>query len=402
MEFGPILRAMTRNKLGVLLVTLQVAFTMTIIVNATYIINERSQLMVRPSGLDEANLFFLQNIGFAADYNESAVVQEDLDFLRRYPGIVNATITNAIPVSGSGSSTAISLKVDDTAPNTFAAYYEVDEQAVDTMGLELIAGENFADGDLMEVERGSNLRPDQTIISQALAEALFPDNPQAALGQVIYQGNRPARVKGIVRRLQAPWPETSFVEHAILLPMNSLNNFTMYLVRTEPGQRDRVMAEVEEALSARRTDRLIRGTMSLEESRIQTFRVDSAMSTVLYVVISILVFITAMGIVGLTVFGINRRRKQIGTRRALGATRPQVIRYFLLENFMITGVGVTLGALLTVGFNIFLVQSFDMPPMAWYYAPLGMLALLAASQLAVLGPSGNAARIPPAIATRSV
>ena len=50
MEIGPIFRAMLRNKLGVCLIALQIAFTMTVVVNAIYIINERSRLMARPSG----------------------------------------------------------------------------------------------------------------------------------------------------------------------------------------------------------------------------------------------------------------------------------------------------------------------------------------------------------------
>ena len=109
-----------------------------------------------------------------------------------------------------------------------------------------------------------------------------------------------------------------------------------------------------------------------------------------------------MGIVGLAVFGINRRRKQIGTRRALGATRFQILRYFLVENLFITGIGVAIGAVLTVGFRIILTTNFNMPAMAWYYTPLGMLALLVIGQLAVLGPAASAARTQPAIATRSL
>jgi putative ABC transport system permease protein len=74
----------------------------------------------------------------------------------------------------------------------------------------------------------------------------------------------------------------------------------------------------------------------------------------------------------------------------------------MLENFLITGVGVVVGAVLTIGFSIVLTTSFDMPAMAWYYTPLGMLSLLLIGQLAVLGPSRGAARIEPALATRSV
>ena len=64
MEIGPILRALTRNKLGVVLIALQIAFTMTVMVNAVFIINERSAAMARPSGLDEPNMFYLSSTVF--------------------------------------------------------------------------------------------------------------------------------------------------------------------------------------------------------------------------------------------------------------------------------------------------------------------------------------------------
>jgi putative ABC transport system permease protein len=106
--------------------------------------------------------------------------------------------------------------------------------------------------------------------------------------------------------------------------------------------------------------------------------------------------------VGLAVYSINRRRRQIGTRRALGATRGEIMRYFVVENLLISTIGVSIGAVLTIGFNIFLVQAFNMPRIDWYYTPLGMLILVLVGLIAVLGPSRNAARVPPALATRSV
>jgi putative ABC transport system permease protein len=108
-----------------------------------------------------------------------------------------------------------------------------------------------------------------------------------------------------------------------------------------------------------------------------------------------------MGIVGLASFSVNRRKKQIGTRRALGAAKNTIIRYFMIENLLISFVGVTLGAVLTVGLNMILVQAFSLTPIAWYYVPIGMISLLAIGQIAVLGPAQKAAGIPPALATRS-
>ena len=140
----------------------------------------------------------------------------------------------------------------------------------------------------------------------------------------------------------------------------------------------------------------------MEETRAETYRVDSALTTILWVVVGTLIAINSMGIVGLAVFSVNRRRKQIGTRRALGATRLAILRHFLLENFFITSVGVIVGAVLTLALSIVLTTNFNMPAMAWYYTPIGAVILIVVGQLAALGPSTRATKIAPATATRSV
>lgn len=404
MEIGPIFRAMTRNKLGVVLIALQIAFTMTVMINAIFIINERNRLMARPSGMQEANLFHISSIGFGEGFNEQVATADDMAMIRQLPGVVNASETNAIPVSGSGSSTGVRLVNDESQPSVGTAVYRSDENILDTMNLELIAGENFTATDMRyRTESGATLA-EKTIISRALAENLYPN---MALNDVVGKsffmpGGTSIQIVGIVDRLQAPWPNSSLIERSMIVPEQFLDGNSLYLIRTEPGERDRVMAEIEERLIALNDSRVLRGLSSLTDTRADTYRIDSAMSSVLWAIIITLVFITCMGIVGLAVFGINRRRKQIGTRRALGATRFEILRHFMLENFLITGVGVVVGAVLTIGFSIVLTTSFDMPAMAWYYTPLGMLSLLLIGQLAVLGPSRGAARIEPALATRSV
>lgn len=404
MEIGPILRAMTRNKLGVVLIALQIAFTMTVIINAVFIINERSRLMARPSGLDEANLFFLSSIGFGDNFNEEIAIADDMALLRQTPGIVGASVINAVPLTSSGSGTGVRLSPDETQPAMFGAIYRTDEQIIDTMDLQLVAGEGFSATDVRSRQSNESTPATKTIITEAFATELFPDESLSdVIGNTIYiSGDVALQVVGIVERLQAPWPSNSSVERSILVPVNVIDTFSMYLVRTEPGERDRLMIETEELLVASNENRIIRDLTSLEDAREEVYRIDSSMSTILWVVIATLVFITCMGIVGLAVFGINRRRKQIGTRRALGATQLEILRYFMVENFFITGIGVSLGAVLTIAFSILLTTNFNMPTMAWYYTPLGMLALIAIVQVSVFGPSSGAARIEPAIATRSV
>ena len=97
----------------------------------------------------------------------------------------------------------------------------------------------------------------------------------------------------------------------------------------------------------------------------------------------------------------KRRTRQIGIRRALGATKAAIVRYFMLENFLVSTVGIVVGAILAVGLNILMVQQFALTPLAWYVIPLAMLALWIVGQVAVVGPAKRAGNISPAIATRS-
>jgi putative ABC transport system permease protein len=140
----------------------------------------------------------------------------------------------------------------------------------------------------------------------------------------------------------------------------------------------------------------------MQQTREQTFDIDGALVTILAVTVAVLVAITSLGVAGLTSFNVTRRYKQIGTRRALGATRGQILRYFLAENFLFTSIGVVLGSMLAVAINYVLVASFDVPRFSWIWMPVSVIGLVAVSLLAVLLPARRAAQVPPAVATRTV
>lgn len=403
-EIGPILRAMMRNKVGAVLIAIQMAVTMCIIVNAVHIIIERKALMARESGIDEANSFYITSTGFAPDFNEQVTIQEDLEALRRLPGVVSAMQINAIPISGGGWSMGLQTEPGAEHDGVGTAVYMVDEQALKALDVELIAGKNFSPSDVRWRERTQSDWPDEVIITQALAEHLFPELPyQDAVGKTVYiNDNEPIIIKGIVDKLQAPWIGWDILENAMLSPEKTLFSSSRYLIRTEPGRLDELMPQVEEMLAQSNKGRIIRDPTSMLDTRERTYRRHGAMIKMLTLVMLVLTLVTALGIVGLASFSVNRRRKQIGTRRALGASQGAILRYFMVENFLISSVGVVLGAALTVGLNIYLVQAFGLARIEWYYLPLGMAILWIVGQLAVLGPARHAANIAPATATRSV
>ena len=161
------------------------------------------------------------------------------------------------------------------------------------------------------------------------------------------------------------------------------------------------MAEVEELLSGSNTDRIIRDVTTMEKARELAYLDDTALIRILGFIVGMLTIITGLGIVGLASFNVSRRTRQIGIRRALGATKAAIVRYFMIENTIISAIGLTVGAALAIGLNIAMVQAFSIQPLAWYVIPAGMLTLWLVGQAAVAGPARRASNITPAIATRS-
>ena len=95
------------------------------------------------------------------------------------------------------------------------------------------------------------------------------------------------------------------------------------------------------------------------------------------------------------------RRRQIGIRRALGATRGSILRYFQLENFLIVTAGVVTGMFAAYGVNAWLMQHYELSRLPMYYLPIGAIGLWVLGQLSVLSPALRAMRVPPALATKA-
>lgn len=404
MHFGPIWRAMLRNKTGAVLIALQMAVTMAIMVNAIAIIQSRAEAMARPTGIDEANTFYLSSIGFTEAFNERVTVEEDLRQIRALPGVVGALQTNSVPLSGGGWSMGLQTEAGDDVEGAGTAVYFVDEHVLDAYDLKLVAGQNFAPTDVSWRDGGDTDWADRVIITRALAQDLFgEDEWEQAVGNTVYiNSNEPITVIGIVERMQAAWNGWDNLENVMLTPQRTLFGGSRYFIRTEPGRRDELMSQVEEMLASSSSDRIIRGMRTMEETRERSYGGHSAMIRLLIFTVSLLLLITSLGIVGLASFSVSQRTKQIGTRRALGASKMDITRYFLSENLLISSLGVLIGALLTVALNIWMVDAFGLDSMNGLLIPVAMVLLLLVGQLAVLGPARRASSVPPAVATRTV
>lgn len=404
LEIGPIFRALMKNKMGSVLIAFQIAITMTVVANGFFIIKERSEFMARESGIDIANSFRLTNFGYAENFNMRDSIQQDLDYIRNHPSVINATSINAIPLSNGGWSMSLTTVVDENVDGIGSAVYMTDEYGLDALNVELIAGENFTSNEITARTDETLNWPSTTLISRHLAELLWPDVPaEQAVGKTVYiDGGQPMRVKGVIKTLQAPWVGWNQAFNSIVTPERIEFDSVRYFIRVQEGELTKTMEEIEQHLAKSQTGRMITDVNSMQTVYNRSYQQDAGMITILTSIMIILTFITALGIVGLASFSVNRRKKQIGTRRALGATKGAIIRYFMIENFLISSIGILLGVVLTISANIALVNYFGSNSIDWYYIPMSMGGLWIVGLVAVFGPAKKAADIPPAIATRSV
>lgn len=404
MEFRPILSALLRSKTGALLIAAQVALTLAILGNAVYIVQDRLAISARPTGVDEENLFFIRFYGFREGIDVPAMLDADLALLRGMPGVASAATANMAPLTQSGWNLSVQPNSNDpSVDSTNTAFYFSSEDLVETMGLQLVEGRAFTPDEVQVVEPSlANITPRHVILTQAMARQLFPDDA-SYVGKAVYLGDSRMEVVGVVARLQSPWAQLSeAAERSIIVPLRQLDPVAQYLVRAEPGQLDRVMREVEDALVAARDDRVLIRNTSIPSARETRYRADRSLAWMLMTVMGLLVLVTASGIVGMASLWVNQRRKQIGVRRAIGARRRDILRYFLLENFMVTSFGIAVGLALALALNQWLVSTLAVPRLPLAVLPGGVLALWVLGLLAALGPAWRAARIPPAEATRSV
>lgn len=397
LEIRPILSALLRHRSSTLLVVLQIAITFAVVVNSISIIQQRMALMDRDSGLKENQLMSLSVSGYIKEYDREQNTRADINLLRNTPGVIDAISINQIPLSGSGdsSSFANSRENKDNNIDFGAGVMRSDEHAINTLGVTLIAGRNFKSNEVFYND--GTLTPNIAIVTQSLANKLFPDGD--ALGKKIFTGTFDVTVIGIVEQMSGYWSHWSGFNDNIIFPELATQRI---LIRTESNMRDELLGSVEKILLNRNPERVVSQVRSMTEIRDESYSQDSAMAKILWLVISLLVIITALGIVGIVSFNINQRIKQIGTRRALGARKIDIHRYFITENILITSVGLVVGTFLTIGFNVYLVNTFQMSPVNWYYLPLGMLTMLILGIISVWIPAQRASNVSPAVATQSI
>jgi len=405
MQIQPILAALRRHRLATLLIAMEIALACAVLCNAFFLVTQRWKMIHLNSGVDESSLAVLMVNGFepseAADVNARMLAG-----LQAIPGVQSATLINQVPFGPQAGAAGITHEpggfknvigvVDFVlgSPGTFKA-----------LGLKLVAGRLPQAGDYLP---DTSFFPDnaQVLVTRALAQHAWPG--ESPLGKEFWCDKLHFRVIGVVDRLARAQPHQYAMSQAgwtVFTPTAPGGTFAgTYLLRARPQDIQRVLRDAKAAVAKIAPDVVLdqQDSKTLGDLRASYFETDRIMIGMLLGVVVLMLGVTALGIVGLTSFWVGQRRRTIGVRRALGATRGDILRYFQTENFLIVSFGIALGMLIAYVLNAVLMKFYELPHLPLYYLPIGAFALWVLGQLAVLGPALRASHVPPVVATRGV
>lgn len=409
MEIRPIFASLRKHRIPAILIVLEIALACAVLCNAVFMISKRVSDIRLPNAIDEQGLVSVTLRGID-DKLVGSDIPRNLAALRGIPGVQQAAVTSSLPLSHNNWGWSFGVTPDSVIANkknVNVSLYFIGEGGDKTLGLHVLEGRFFSDDELAGSKFDTAPLPETHVVvmTQSAARQFWPTG--SALGKTIYSKPFYYTVVGVVEDVLRPnvyTQNTGKSYEAVYFPMSAAGSkgaLGYYILRGAPQDRDRIMREAEQKLAALDPAAVAKGKVYVD-IRHDYFADMSSMAWMLVLVCVVMLAVTAFGIVGLTSFWVGQRRRQIGIRRAVGATRGHIMQYFQTENFLLTAAGVLLGMALAFGINVYLMHRYEMDRMPWYYLPGGALALWALGQLAVFGPARRAASVPPVVATRSV
>lgn len=404
MQVSPILAALRRHKTAVILLMLEVALTMAVFCNLVFIVSSYMQQAHTPTGVEGSRIGVIQSVGIIGSKRASDGVAANLRVLKQVPGVTEAAYGGP-PLWGT-QRVPVYLHAARQHPVTQAYSFSGSQGYAQTLGLHTARGHGFRANALPSVAQFFGGKDDAAVpvlVTRALAQKLFGSTDP--LGKMIYTGRFTGRVIGVVKHLRGQITGSTHDDESLVaeFQVGAQQLGGGFMIRADSAAHlPRILRRAAAALQKANPGQLQANTFTFPEYRANYFRGEAATGRILIGIIVVLLVVTALGVTGLASFWVQRRRRQIGVRRALGATRRHITNYFRIENFLIVTGGVLLGAVLAYVLNLFLMQHFALPRLPADYVVVGAIALWILGQLAVLAPALCASHVSPVVATRSV
>jgi putative ABC transport system permease protein len=395
------------ERLRTLLVAAQIAMTLVLLIGAGLLIHSFVRLTsVSPGFESNGRDGVLQTVRVVlparfVDEPEriQAFAHGVLERIRYLPGVKSASLINSAPFGMMFIQTDFDIE-GQPKPTLFAGTPKIGAGYFTTMGIPLLAGRDFT-------ARDSADAPNVAIISERIVREYFPGGATEALGRRVRLDERGEwlTVVGVVADIRQRGLDQD-VKPMIYAPFQQeratpfLLRFVSFVARTSTPASvvEGVRAEIRRAAP----DLPIAGTVTMDEAVAASVAAPRFRTLLLGLFATAATLIATCGLYGLMAYAVTQRRREIGVRMALGATRRDVLRLVLTRALRIVVAGLVVGLVGSAGVTRVLQRFlFGVTPTDPLVFTLVTLLLLAVGLMAAWLPARRATRIDPWAALRA-
>jgi putative ABC transport system permease protein len=409
-DLGPILRSITRQKSTFSLVVLELASGFMIIGCLLLASSWYMQRGEVSSGHHEADIVIValrEPAGEATAALDAAIDRDaqNLATLLAVPGVRGAVVMSSSLVDEHGPfptevRVAPLAGAASTSPSAYGYTIHTGPAVFDLLDLHVIEG--TAPGRGLPTTAAAGELAGMVVLTRCFRDRLFPSGAPALGRTILSEESQPARVVAVIENVHFRTAFMPFSECAVLRFDRATDEREHnYLVRVEPGRRNQLIPVLAAALGGASRDRFLQ-VKAFDPKRTIYHSLATGLAAMFAVFCINVAALAGIGAVAVSSFLVAERRRSIGIRRALGATRADIIRYFLVESLLATALGTGLGVLGTMLLFLAMKNVFREMTFGWHYLVLTAVALWINATVAAMVPARRAAEIPPWVASRGL
>ncbi|MFY2225303.1 ABC transporter permease [Bacillus altitudinis] len=296
---------------------------------------------------------------------------------------------NGVKQVASSTAQGMQLRFQDTTID--ATVNGINEGYTNVHSLRIAEGQ-----DLREIDFRSGRRA--AVISEGIQKELF--NGEKAVGELIWMNGQPVEVIGVLAKQEGLFSfdmNEIYVPFAMLTTAFGVKEYDKLSIQVAHADQ---MKEVGKSAAARLNENHhtedAYEMINLEEIAAGIGQITSVMTTIIGSIAGISLLVGGIGVMNIMLVSVTERTREIGIRKALGATRAQILVQFLIESVVLTLIGGLLGIALGLG-GASLVSLFAGWPslVSWQIVCGGVLFSMLIGIIFGLIPANKAARLDP-------